>query len=89
MSSDIKLSNAQISKITQSGRFLCGILDSLGNISKRRGQKAITDLAIPSAKAKLSGLESNMASNATSNIIDKFGRKITEQEAVRAGRRFN
>ena len=40
MSTDIKLSKTQISKILQSGGFLCNMLGHLG-------KKVITDLAIP------------------------------------------
>ena len=42
----------------------------------------MTDLAIPFAKDVLPGLVSNMASNATSNVIDKLGRKINGKEAI-------
>ena len=56
-SADIKLSKTQISKMIQSGGFLCNVL---GNLDK----KVITDFAIPLAKDNLSGLVSILASNA-------------------------
>ena len=57
MSSYIKLSKAQISKVTQSGRFIPNMLE---NLSK----KVIADLAIPLAKDSLPGLVGNLASDA-------------------------
>ena len=64
MSTDIKLSKAQISKIIQSG----GSFGSwLGNL----GKKAITNIAILLARDTLPGLLSNL----TSNVINKFERK--------------
>ena len=86
MSTDIKLSKAQIFKITKLGIFLCGILSSLGNVGKAMGKKAITDFAVPFAKDVLPGLVSNLASNATSNEIDKLGRKTSGKRAVRVGK---
>ena len=77
MSTDIKLSKAQISKIIQSG----GSFGSwLGNL----GKKVIRDLAIPLARDNLPGLVSNLATNA----INKFKRKISEKGAVRAAKGF-
>ena len=46
MSIDIKLSNAQLSKLIQVGEFLRGMLGSLGNL----GKAAIKDLGVPLAK---------------------------------------
>ena len=74
MSTDIKLSKAQISKIIQSGGF-CG--SWLGNL----GKKVIANLEIPLARDNLPGLVSNLASNA----INKFERKISGKRAARAG----
>ena len=55
MSTDIKLSKAQISKIIQSG----GSFGSwLGNL----GKKALTNIAIPLTKDNLPGLVSNLTS---------------------------
>ena len=65
MSTDIKLSNTQISKIFQSGGFFCGMLSSLGNIGKELGKKAKADFAFLLAKDVLPALVSNMASNVT------------------------
>ena len=77
MSTDIKLSKAQISKIIQSG----GSFGSwLGNL----GKKALTNIAIPLARDNLPGLVSNL----TSNAINKFERKISGKGAVRAGKGF-
>ena len=77
ISTDIKLRKAQISKITQSG----GSFGSwLGNL----GKKTLTNIAIPLARDNLPALVSNL----TSNAINKFERKISGKEAVRAGKRF-
>ena len=77
MSTDIKLSGAQISKIVQSG----GSFDSwLGNA----GKKALTNIAIPLARDNSPGLVSNL----TSNAMDKFERKTSRKRAVTAGKRF-
>ena len=76
MSADIKLSKAQISKIIQSGGS-CG--SWLGNL----GKKALTNVAIYLARDNLPRLVSNLASNA----INKFERKISVKESVRAGKR--
>ena len=77
MSTDIKLSNAQLSKMIQSGGFLRNMF---GNLVK----KVISDLAIPLAIDNLPGLVSNLASNE----INKFKRKIGGKGAVRAGKGF-
>ena len=75
MSTDVKLSKAQISKIIQSGGFLGPWLNKLG-------RKVVTDLAIPFARNKLPELVSTIASNA----INKFERRISGKGAVRAGK---
>ena len=77
MSTDIKLSKAQISKIIQSGGSFGFWLDNLG-------QKALTNIAIPLARDNLPGLVSNL----TSNTINKFERKISGKGAVRAEKGF-
>ena len=77
ISTDTKLSEAQISKIIQSS----GSFGSwLGNL----GKKVITNLAIPLARDDLPGLVSNLASNE----INKFERKISGKGAARAGKGF-
>ena len=77
MSTDIKLSKTQISKIIQSG----GSFGSwLGNL----GKKVLTNIAILLARDNLPGLVSNL----TSNAINKFNRKISGKGAVRAGKGF-
>ena len=77
MSTDIKLSKDQISKIIQSG-------GSVGFWLSNLRKKALTNDAIPLAKDNLPGL----ASNLTSNAINKFERKISGKGAVRAGKGF-
>ena len=77
MSTHIKLSKAQRSKIIQSG----GSFDFwLGNL----GKKALINIAISLARDNLSGLVSNL----TSYTINKFERKISGKGTVRAGKRF-
>ena len=77
MSTDIKLSKAQISKIIQSG----GSFGSwLGNL----GKKEITNIAISLARDNLPGLVSNLTLNAT----NKFGKEICGKGVVRAGKGF-
>ena len=53
MSTDIKLSKAQISKIIQSG-------GSFGSWLANLGKKALTNVAIPLARDNLPGLVSNL-----------------------------
>ena len=74
----IKLSEAQLSKMIQSGGFLG---NRLGNL----GQKVITNLAVPLSRDNLPGLVSNLAPNA----INKFEREVHGNRAVRAGKGFN
>ena len=77
MSTGIKLSKGQISRIVQSG----GSFGSwLGNL----GRKALTNIAIPLARDNLFGLVSNL----TSNPINKFDRKISLKGSVRTGKGF-
>ena len=77
MSTDIKLSKAQISKIVQLGGS-SGLW--LGNL----GKKALTSIAIPLARDNLPGLLSNL----TSNAMNKFEREISGKGAVIAGKGF-
>ena len=77
MSTYIRLSKYQISKITQSrGSFGSW----LGNL----GKKALTNIAILLARENLTELISNLISNA----INKFERKIGGNGDARAGKRF-
>ena len=77
MSTDIKRSKAQISKIIQSGgSFGC----QLGNLRK----KALTNISISLARENLPGLVSSL----TLNFKFKFDRKITGKGAVRLGKCF-
>ena len=71
MSTDIKLSKAQISKVIQSGSWL-------GNL----GKKSLTNIVILLARDNLLGLVSNL----TSNAINTFERKVSRKGAVRAGK---
>ena len=66
---NIKLSEAQISKIIQSVEFL-------GSWLNRLGRKVITGLAIPFTRDKFPGLVSNI----TSNAINKFEKTIVGKE---------
>ena len=77
MSTNIKLSKAQISKIIQSGRSFDSWLHNLG-------KKALINIAITLARDNLPGLVSTL----TSNVINNFERKITGKGAIRAGRGF-
>ena len=88
MSTDIRLSIAKLSKMIQLGGFFRGMLISLDKVGKVLGKKEITDLAIPLARENLPGLISNLASNATLNVIDKFRRKISEKRPVIAEKGF-
>ena len=63
MSTDIKPSKAQTSKIIQSGGSFGSWLDILG-------QKIITNIVIPFARDNLPGLVSNITSNAI-NAFEK------------------
>ena len=67
------------------GRFLYSMLGSLSNLGKAMGKAAITDIVISLDKDVLPGLVSSKASNATSNVVHKLGRKISGKGAVRAG----
>ena len=74
MSTDIKFSKAQLSKIIQSeGPF--------GSWLSNLGEKALTNVAIPLAIDNLPGFVINVASNA----INKSERKIGRKGALRAG----
>ena len=77
MSTGIKHSKPQISKIIQSA-------GSLNSWSGNLGRKALTNIVIPLAKDNLLGLVSNL----TSRVINKFDRKISGKGAVRAGKGF-
>ena len=77
MSTDTKLSKAQISKIIQSG-------GSFGSWLGKLGKKAPTNIVIALARDNLPGLVSNL----TSSTINTFGRKISGKGVVRAGKGF-
>ena len=71
MSTEKKISKAQIYKIIRSGRSFGS---SLGNLDK----KVLTHVAIAFARDNLSGL----VSNKTSDTINNFERKIIEKGTV-------
>ena len=75
MSTDIKLSKAQICEIVQSGGSFSLWL---GNLVKT----ALTNITIPLARDNLRGL----ASNLISNWKNKFVRKISEKELLEQGK---
>ena len=77
ISTDIKRSEAPISKISQSGR-------SFGSWLGNLGKKSLTNIIIPLVRGNLPGLVSNL----TSNAIYKFKRKTSGKGAVRAGKGF-
>ena len=68
MSTDIKLSKTQISKIIQSG-------GSFGSWSGNLGKKALKNIAIPLARDNLPGLVSDLASNTINNFKRKTSGK--------------
>ena len=77
ISTDIKLSKAQVSKMIQSGKCFGFWLDNLG-------KKALIYIGVPLERNNLPGLVSNL----TSNAINKFERKISGKRAVGAGKGF-
>ena len=81
MSTDVKLSKAQLIKIIQSDRFL---RKAFGNVISNLGKKALLDLVFPLAKDVLP----KFASKATSSVLVKFDRKISWRGAVRPGKGF-
>ena len=80
MSTDIKLSKAQISKIFQSGGCFGSWLANKG----KKLKKNLANVAIPLVRHNLPVLISNL----TSNTINKVERKISAKGAVRRGKRF-
>ena len=80
MSTDIKLKKAQLSKITQSGGFIC---KTWSNMMSNLGKKTLIYLAIPLTKDVLLKL----ATKPTSPVLYKFFKK-SGREAVRAGKLF-
>ena len=77
MSTDIKLSKVQISKIIKSGGYFGSWLANLG-------KNSLANVAISLASDNLPGLVSNLKSNA----INTFERKISGEGAVGAGKGF-
>ena len=81
MSTDIKLSIAEICKAIQSAGFLGSWLNILS-------KKVVTDLDIPFSRDILPGLVISIASNSASNAVNKFERRISGKRDVRAGKGF-
>ena len=77
MSTDIRLSKTQMSKIIQLG-------GAFGSWFTNFGKKAVTNIVIHLARDNLPGLVSNL----TSNAISRFERKISRKGAVRVGKGF-
>ena len=77
MSTDIKLSKTQISKIIQSGGFAGSWLANLG-------KKALENVVISLTRDNLSGLVSNL----TLNAINKLKKKNKWKEAIRSEKGF-
>ena len=77
MSTDIKISKSQLTKIIQSGRFLGKTLGILG-------EKILLDLAVPFTKDVLLKL----VTETTSSVLDKSERKIRGKGAVREKKGF-
>ena len=77
MSTEIKLSESQLTEIIYSGEFLG---KPLGNLVK----EVLLDLVVPLAKDVLPKL----ASKTTSFVLDQFKRKISRKGAVRGGKGF-
>ena len=75
MSTGIKLSKTQISKIIQSG-------GSFGSWFGNLGKKALTNIASHLAREDLPGLVNNL----TSNAMNKIERRISGKGAVGAGK---
>ena len=77
MSTDTKLSKAQIYKISQPGGYFGSWLSKLE-------KKALTNISIPLARDNVLVLVSNLNSNA----INKFERKTSGKGSLRAGKWF-
>ena len=76
MSTDIKLSKTQISKLIQSG-------GSYGSCQGNLGKKSLASIAIPLGRGKLPGLVRNL----TSIAINKFiGKNNKSKRSCQAGK---
>ena len=73
ISTDIKVSKAQISNIIQSG-------GSFGFWLRHLGKKTLTNIAILLARDNLPGLVSNLSSNAINKLEKKVKKELSEQE---------
>ena len=77
MLTDIKLSEAQLLKIIQSGGFFCKTIENLG-------KKVLLDLPVPLVKDVLFKL----VAKATSSVLDKLKKKKKKKGDVRARKGF-
>ena len=75
MSTDIKLSKAQISKIIQSG-------GSFGSWPGNLGKKPLTNIAIHLARDKFPGLVSNLNSDAIYGKKNKWKRSCKNKKRI-------
>ena len=75
MSTDVKLSKTQMSEIIQWGGYFGSWLSNLG-------KKALTNIVVYLVRDNLTGLVSNL----TSNAMYKFESKISGKGAVRTGK---
>ena len=73
ISTDLRLSKTQISKIIQS-------VEHFGSWLSKLGKRALINIAIPLGRDNLSGLVRNL----TSNVVNKFEGKVSGKGAVRA-----
>lgn len=65
MSTDVKVSKSQLTKITRLGGLL-------GKTPGNLGRKALLEMPVPVAKDIVLILATNLANKATSLILDKF-----------------
>ena len=78
MLTDIKLSEAQLLKIIQSGGFFCKTIENLG-------KKVLLDLPVPLVKDVLFKL----VAKATSSVLDKLKKKEKEERWCKSKKRVH
>ena len=84
MSTDIKLSEIQLTKVIQSSRFICNIIIDLDKFGKLLGKKVLTNVTVP-----LPRLVSTIALNAAANAQNKLELRISGKEAVGVGKKLS
>ena len=89
MSTDIKLSEIQLTKVIQSSRFICNIIIDLDKFGKLLGKKVLTNVTVPFAKDVLPRLVSTIALNAAANAQNKLELRISGKEAVGVGKKLS